>query len=871
MRRVVLVIIWIFVFSSESLFAQISPLDSLSHFVKNVNAFNYLYPQEKVYLHFDNTGYFMGEDMYFKAYVVAGALHKPTTMSGILYVELLSPEGRILQSNKLKITNGQAWGRFQLSNLLHAGYYEVRAYTRMMLNWDERGVFSRVFPVFDRAKTTADFLSPTMTLSQRSQKVPVERQKPKSHSNSSLQMSFYPEGGDLIDEATQTIAFKVVNRDGIGQKVNGVIIDATGNTITNLSTAFNGIGTVQMQSINGAKAQIYHEGKNYTFSLPKSLPSGYVIHVDALRTDAVGIRVTRHNITTSTPMALAVINGGYAYIFQKLDFSDDEFAMAIEHDALRDGVNQIIVFDEWGTIFCQRMVFHRPTTTLKFTAEFDKPNYQPFDSIVMNFTLHDSTNNPVASTFSLAVHDSDFNIPGSHTGNALSNLLLSSDLRGFIQNIDYYFESTDDEHNKALDNLMLTQGWYRYDFQTMSHPENFKIRHFIEEGLTISGQLTSYMRHREKSGAEITVMLYDLDKGLSKKGRAKTDSTGHFAFRSEDFEGRLKMFIKTKDENQKNKEMNVHLDRQFSPDSRPYEPLDTWMYIRTTRREHLSSNSKSSSNAPQSLNKYKYENLLPEAVVTAGKRWMEGKAIKQANIVYDLEEERTREDDTGELYLETLFDYLERANKYFSFTLDADGNHTSLYKGRPVQFIIDNVDHSLVDVERLFAKDLEAILICDKFGAVRRYSTYTGLDSINGTSSAQTTDLIGEMSSNSSNSSNSDQLDETENELQKSDSLDNIVVIHLYIDKNAKKDRRGERNTVVQGFTHYVDFYSPDYSDFVLPNEKDYRRTLYWNPNIEINKEGKARVKFFNTGCCTQIDFSAETVTANGGIAVVGK
>lgn len=97
--------------------------------------------QEKVYLHFDNTGYFMGEKMWFTAYVVRADGHRPGVRSRVLYVELLNPSGDVVQRRKLKIDGrGHAHGDLSLDSLYGAGFYEVRAFTRYMSNWGARRV-----------------------------------------------------------------------------------------------------------------------------------------------------------------------------------------------------------------------------------------------------------------------------------------------------------------------------------------------------------------------------------------------------------------------------------------------------------------------------------------------------------------------------------------------------------------------------------------------------------------------------------------------------------------------------------------------------------------------------------------------------------
>ena len=116
-------------------------LDSLRRFVGCIESFNRLFPQEKAYLHFDNTGYFRGETMWFSAYVVRTDRSALTDMSSVLYVELLDPTGEVVDTRKVRLENGRGSGSFKLDNLLTSGFYEVRAYTRYMLNWDSAWAF----------------------------------------------------------------------------------------------------------------------------------------------------------------------------------------------------------------------------------------------------------------------------------------------------------------------------------------------------------------------------------------------------------------------------------------------------------------------------------------------------------------------------------------------------------------------------------------------------------------------------------------------------------------------------------------------------------------------------------------------------------
>ena len=89
-----------------------------------------LLPQEMVFIHMDNTCYFLGDTLYYKAYVQRSDTGKPTTLSEVLYVELLNPDGYLVERQVLRLKGGQASSSFCMEDTLYAGFYELRAYTR---------------------------------------------------------------------------------------------------------------------------------------------------------------------------------------------------------------------------------------------------------------------------------------------------------------------------------------------------------------------------------------------------------------------------------------------------------------------------------------------------------------------------------------------------------------------------------------------------------------------------------------------------------------------------------------------------------------------------------------------------------------------
>ena len=139
MRRLTCIYLWIFLCLSVCTYAQEPGSESER--------------LEKVYLHLDNTGYFKGETIWFKAYVVRCDTEQRTDLSRVLYVELLNPSGDVVEKRKLPIENGEAHGDIKVDSILTTGFYEIRAYTRYMTNWGANACFSRVIPIFKAPKT----------------------------------------------------------------------------------------------------------------------------------------------------------------------------------------------------------------------------------------------------------------------------------------------------------------------------------------------------------------------------------------------------------------------------------------------------------------------------------------------------------------------------------------------------------------------------------------------------------------------------------------------------------------------------------------------------------------------------------------------
>ncbi len=892
--------------SQGLLYAQTdSTLTRLSAFVKNIQTFNHLYPQEKVYLHFDNTGYFLGETIWFKAYVTAASTLSPTSLSRVLYVELLNEEGYIIESRKYMIENGQAAGDIPLTKVgMRSGFYEVRAYTRLMLNWEKEALFSRVFPIFEPPVVEGAYSRKRIRHRPSSQHITVKREEFRPENGTRIvNVSFYPEGGRLVDGISSQVAFKVTDREGHSLYAKGEIRDASGETVSSFSTVHKGMGSFIHTPQTGAPNAVYLtcEGKQYTYSLPEVSPSGAVLSVNMLHPDYVQIQVRRSADTTLPPLGLLSSCRGVPEVFRMVDFSgEDTYLLRIPRSELPAGVHQVTLFDTSGNIHAERLFFSGAGRALVIRGGQEKSAYVPLEPVRMYFSCTNDLGVPQSATFSLSVRDASTEINAADHGNIRTNLLLSSDLKGFIEDADYYLESEDRPHRMALDLLMLTQGWRRYDTPQMMGTKPFEVKHQIEKGIVISGSAKTITKRKGEEGVDVNMWLYSLNDGDFQKGNCPTDASGGFNFLAEDFFGKYELQLESK-KGGKRKEYWLTLDRQFAPPGRGYSYWD--MYL-TASREDVNRNTlwvedgTPEADSLELLRISKGAKLLKNVTVHEKGNWNTS-LVEKSSIIYDVTEEEDRMVDDMSGYNETFLEFLVRTNPYFSYN-EYDPGSTGFrlpcyrspeyphpiycaYKGKTALFVVDGtrIDATNYYDQTILASEIEKIYVLENRSDFMRYyySTATNskelsrvgdIESANKEAEKREQERINQNKINEGEVADGKDLNDLPGEfpiyISQVDYGRQYVIIYLQTYEKGMKRREpiGVRKTHVMGFSTPRAFYNPDYKEYVLPDEQDYRRTLYWNPNVQTDQEGKALVSFYNNSYCKEMNVSAETITGEG-------
>lgn len=271
--------------------------------------------------------------MWFKAYVTKAGQklpeggrstnYMPTDISRVLYVDLLNPSGDVIEQRKLKIDDdGTARGDIPLDSILGTGFYEVRAYTRYMLNWGSQGIFSRVFPVFKAPNREGDYLHPMIDQLSYRRRLPerlyevdtdvaLEGAEGKQRNANGFIVNFYPEGGSLVRGVRSRVAVEVIDKEFQHSAANGLIVNSQGDAVTSMQTDVSGRGVFELIPDSDDLQLILTDadGKLHRFDLPKARDDGCVVRMNTID-DVLSVRIERSDSWQGRLLGYAVMNGG---------------------------------------------------------------------------------------------------------------------------------------------------------------------------------------------------------------------------------------------------------------------------------------------------------------------------------------------------------------------------------------------------------------------------------------------------------------------------------------------------------------------------------------------------------------------------------
>ncbi|WP_426668872.1 hypothetical protein ACPPVU_21925 [Mucilaginibacter sp. McL0603] len=469
---------------------------------------------EKAYLHFDKPYYATGDTIYFKAYVTMGERLDLSQLSGILHVDLICIDNKISQGIKLPLVNGLGWGDFALPDTLPKGNYRIRAYTRWQRN--EGNYFEQTIPIG----------------SVHNQKVPESSTARSKPINAKADIQFFAEGGNLINGIRSKIAFKAIGVNGLGIGAKGVVVDNTGKSVTEFASAYLGMGCFYLSPEAGKtyKANItFADGTQNSIDLPLVDTKGIALSInnDSLPKATVKIEANPAYFKENKGKnyILLIYSAGFATtVTVKLDSMATTLEILKRH--LHTGITRVTLFSQTNEPLAERLMFVQNFDQLNLNLKGDKPNYNIRGKVNIKLNAKNRADSAVMGHFSVSVIDENKVPVDENTETTiLTDLLLTSDLKGTVEQPNYYFTSITDEKLKNLDLVMLTHGYRKFEWKQVMADGYPPLAWQPEKSLQISGTAENLFG---KPLAKAPVALISFQpKSLI---NTAADDKGHFLF-----------------------------------------------------------------------------------------------------------------------------------------------------------------------------------------------------------------------------------------------------------------------------------------------------------------------------------------------------
>ncbi len=749
------------------------------------------YPEEKIYLHTDKPYYSAGDTIWFKAYLVHASLHQPMPYSRYVYVELINAQNQVVIREKVRPQDNVYCCQMALHSQIVPGAYSLRAYTNYMRNLSEDYYFRKEIQI-GNAIHSEGYASQEAILSTPYYEEPAEgTEAGTADSKASYDVQFFPEGGNLIAGNLQCVAFKAVDQDGWGCDVHGRIVDAVGSELTQFQSSHLGMGRLAFIAEKGKQYTAVCEnqwGEELRVQLPLSTDSTYSIQLLYNTQQQIIIRAL-------TPMGaplgeelylLGHVRGVPCFSFT---LSHTQDFVVLSKTGIPAGVMQILLMNRAGECLAERLCFIRQQEQPQLRISSDKAAYGKRERAHIFLQCLDEQGRGLPNAdLSVSVTSDNCVAIDSSEMSIESYLLLSSDLRGYIEKPGQYFLSSNKQADAQLDLLMLTQGWRRYDIPKLCSGQLDVFKDYeLEVGSSICGRLQTYPIRRAIPNAHISIF----NAQHNYFNAVNTDNRGRFCFDGFEYADSTSFFVQA-EKKQQGVIMELTVEQPEFPQvtlSLPYS------------RKDLNSDEQMQRLLAHSRDRYYFENgtmtiNLDEIAVTAKKaenlRRERGALYSQASYTFEPQ-------DIEDMVGATLIDILLQAP---GITSNSTGDGVLLRNATPL-IVINNVPGQMQDLTLIQPMDVEMIDIL-------KDPTQTAMYQGGG---------------------------------------NGVICIYLKQGKRNEDKPLGSHQKVVSylGYTSPKEFYQPIYS--VEKNRSsqlpDYRTTLFWQADLKSDAEGKADFRFY--------------------------
>jgi hypothetical protein len=625
------------------------------------------------------------------------------------------------------------------------------------------------------------------------------------YTEKTFDVTFFPEGGYAPVAANLTMGFKSINVNGLSEDIKGQIFDDQNQLCTEFESTHLGMGSFNMYYAPGKKYYAVctnNENVSKRFDLP--VPSDRAISLKTVWTDQnkLYVSVLRSPGCKLPPQTQLIAHIRGVPVFVQ-PWDDNKEYLIFEKNFFPAGIVHFLLIDSDRNILSERLVFSDQRSTFaNANIELDKASYQTRGNVNMAIHVMDENKIPLKGNFSMAVVDANATTVDT-TSNIVSALLLTSELKGYIEQPMSYMQRDNKKSTIALDNLMMTQGWRRYDIPNLlkGNPTQ-ELKFPVELSESVSGTAEGVFSALKEGN----ISLLALKDSIIGTSFAKPDNAGKFIFKDLEYPEGTKYIIQA---NTKKGSKQVFLEMD-SLNVIPALPA----YFKPTREKLVANDTvqlvkNKKYIADDGLRMYNLNELL----VTGQRK----PAVASESPYYSINSSSVvTAKDIDEWHLISVYDLLRRIPG-----VTISGSEVK-FRGSTPMLVLDNIPTEAFDYNMLTVDDIQEAFVSD--------GITMGV-------------IFGSRGANGA------------------------IVINTkkgFIQRNKINTNIKYVNSL--GYQQPAQFYSPVYKTKEEINNgiPDYRTTIFWNPNVLTGTDGTAKLSFYTADSPSKYIVVLEGVSQQG-------
>lgn len=752
------------------------------------------YQPEKAYLHYDKSSYAPGETIWFKAYFMEGLFSE--IKSKTVYIDWIGDNGDVLTHTVSPIVDASTNGQFEIPTTYTGNFIHVRAYTKWMLNFDTAFLYNKRIHILNKNSGT---VKPAIIAS----------------------IQFFPEGGDAVTGVLNKIAFKATDQWGKPVKVKGSIQDNNGSAITSFYSVHDGMGYFYLlpkQGLSYTAKWKDDKGLEHSTALPFVKNTGISMQVTMAGTKRMVDFFSANPVPDNLKQLhlIGTLNSTLAFKTTIATTQGSSTRRIIPTENLPSGILTITLFDaDWNAI-AERITFiNNHDYSFQPKLEIQHWGLSKRAKNEIKFTVPDSLQ---STNLSISITDAAIEKDTAHT--IISDLLLTSDLKGYVHNPAFYFSDDSASTAQYLDLVMLTNGWRRFKWEVVAKAKFPLITYPKDTSyLSLSGKVYGVTKSQLSGNDNIVLFVKEKDSG-SKIIIIPIQTDGSFNDPGIVFFDTLRVYYHLKSKFLGNAEAQFMTNRLPAPNYKAFSKrFSGGVFENDTTGSFRHFTLAAETLRLQELQKGK---LLQNITVTArikppveamDKKYSSGLFSGGNSLLFDIV------NDPFALGRPDVFSYLQ--GKVAGLQINAISNPPSLsWRDGTPQLFLDEIP---VDASMIQAMPMSNIALVKVFRPP----------------------FMGAVGGGSGGA---------------------IAIYTRKGDDLRNMPGTGLSNNTIVGYTPLKEFYSPNYSSFNQHNEQpDIRTTLYWNPMVMTTATRRSIVfSFYNNDVTKAFRIVIEGVSKEG-------